>query len=110
MAKKMKPSFTGWLIIMNAVGALAYLGVASRLWWIEPGLADIPGASGGAALIWFQVSVCFFTTFLALNYAALLRHLFVLIKKNGQRLSLSAPSTPAIWTLAVWIDYRHHGA
>ena len=106
----MKLSLTGWLILVNAVGAAVYLIVASRLWWIEPAVADIPGASGGAAFIWFPVSIYFFVTFLAVNCAALLRHFFVLFKKRGQKLSLYALSAPAIWMLAVWVDFQHHGA
>jgi hypothetical protein len=106
--QKMRLSLTGWLVLVNAIGAVVYLIVASRLWWIEPEVADIPGASGGSAFIWFPVSVYFCATFIAVNLAGLLRHLFVLFKKRGQKLSLYALATPAIWLIAVWIDFRHH--
>lgn len=99
----MKLSLTGWLILVNAMGATMYLVVASRLWWIEPEVADIPGASGGAAFIWFPVSVCFCVAFLAVNIGAF----FVLFRKR-EKLSLYALSASVIWLLTVLIDFMHH--
>lgn len=106
---EMRLSLTGWVILLNVAGAIAYLMVGSQLWWIEPELADIPGASGGSAVIWFVVSVYFVVGFGIVNLVALLRHVFVRYKKRGQKMSIFALLVPAIWILAIWIDYRHHG-
>ncbi|OIR01850.1 hypothetical protein GALL_161520 [mine drainage metagenome] len=105
----MKLSLTGWLILLNVVGAIAYLVVGSRLWWIEPELADVPGASGGAAFIWFPVSMYFACAFGIANFAALLCHFLALYRRRGQKLSIYTLSIPVIWMLTIWIDYRHHG-
>ena len=41
----------GWCIA-NLAGLLVFLGWSSSCCWIEPELADVPGASGGEAFVW----------------------------------------------------------
>lgn len=58
-------------LILNVMGALLFLAVASKT-WIEPEVADIPGASGGAGIVWFLSAVPIFVLFVLLDSCFLL--------------------------------------
>jgi hypothetical protein len=47
------------LVIANVVAILFYL-LAAAPSWVNPELADIPGAAGGGAVIWFLLAVPIF--------------------------------------------------
>jgi hypothetical protein len=48
-----KPACSGrwWWLAANIIGIAAFMASASRF-WIEPELADVPGASIGNAISW----------------------------------------------------------
>ena len=54
-----------WLAV-NALGILVFLARASRF-WIEPELAEMPGASGGAAFGWIAMAAPIFAIFFLAN-------------------------------------------
>jgi len=104
----MKLSLTSIMVMSNAAIAAAYLIVASRDWWIEPELADIPGARGGSPFIWFLASSYFAVFVVLLNLGFLSVHLYALLKKRGRKLGFAALVVPLIWGVTVYVDFLHH--
>lgn len=95
-----------WLAV-NAFGAGAFLIVASTS-WIEPELAHIPGAGGGAAFVWFFTAVPLFFLFVLLNIGILL---WVRIIRGKQGLSPNSKFlwvSLLIWLIALALDNMHH--
>ena len=104
----MKLSLTSIAIVSNTVVAVAYLAVASKAWWIEPELADIPGARGGAPVIWFMASSYALAIVVLLNLGFLATHLYAYFKKRTSKLGISALTIPLLWIATVYVDFLHH--
>ena len=95
------------ILAINAIGALIFLFVASRF-WVESELAGIPGASGGAPIIWFLVTVPIILFFVLSNFGVV-AWAFIVRRKRGvwpvsNFIWLSIP----IWLSALVIDNLHH--
>jgi len=96
------------LLFANLLFATAFLLVASRT-WIEPELAHIPGASGGAGLVWFVTAVPVLAMATLLNLGVLL---WCCVKRAR---SGAWPATRVAWLIVlVWVsvlafDNWHHG-
>lgn len=90
--------------LANIVGVTAFLVVASQV-WIEPELADIPGASSGAAFVWAITAV-------PIALLAAVGHMLALSIGLWHRTWLRCGLvgvTGALWIVAVLIDNAHHG-
>jgi hypothetical protein len=95
-----------WLAA-NAAVAVAYLLIAAMS-WTEPEVRDVPGASGGAPIIWGLTAVPLFLLATSGNLAvcawAWRRH-----SMNGRW--PAAPLAwliPLVWVCAVVVDFAHH--
>ncbi len=104
----MKPTLTGTLVFLNAVGAALYLVVASRAWWLEPELADIPGASGGGPIVWYFVTRFTLGLVTAINLSVFLFQLTAFAKRRNWKLGFAALFIPFLWALTIGIDFAHH--
>ena len=81
---------------------------ASRF-WIEPELADLPGASGGAAFGWIVMAAPIAVFFLLANLGWLTRSL-LRPARSGEWITISlAILLVAAWIAAWLIDNAHHG-
>jgi len=106
---KSTPVTTTWvtrtLIALNAVGAIAYLILASRTWWVIPQerSARIHSVTG-EPFVWAIATTEFLLPFVVLNlsWAA-----FVILRKHPRSARMML-LTPLIWTAAVLIDFAHH--
>jgi hypothetical protein len=103
----MKAPLTPTLILLNVVGALSYLALASRT-WLEPELAGVEVARGGDAFVWFLSAMPILAVFVAINFSVVLFHLFSYLRKRKWRLGAAALSVPILWAIVVYIDFSHH--
>jgi hypothetical protein len=91
-------------LALNVAVAIAYVRVAS-ISWTEPEVRDIPGASGGAPLVWALTAV-------PIVLFALLANLGVLFWAwRARRLGAFgqlACGALILWVGAVMIDFAHH--
>jgi hypothetical protein len=104
----MKASLTSILIVLNAVVAGGYLVLAAKAWWIEPELVDIPGASGGAPMIWFLASLWTFGLLVLLNGSAAIFQCYVYLKRKEWKFGVAALLIPVLWSATLMIDFSHH--
>jgi hypothetical protein len=99
---------TVWYLATNFVGASVFLLIASRS-WIEPELADIPGASGGQGIVWFLSIAPILLFFVSLNFTTLCWAIVSRFEHGQWPLSkLSWLSVP-VWLCVVFLDNAHHG-
>jgi hypothetical protein len=107
------PASRHWLagkwLLANLFAAILYLGVAS-ISWIEPELAEFPGASGGAGLVWFMTAVPVFLLSVALNLGALARAYAIRRREGLWPASGWAWLLVLLWILALYLDNSRHGA
>jgi hypothetical protein len=98
-----------WLFV-NALGAGVFLFVASAS-WIEPELASIPGASGGAGVRWFVTAVPILVLFALIDLGVLTWASTIRVKQGVWPISLRLflLSVP-LWLCALVVDNLHHGA
>ena len=96
-----------WLVI-DTIGIVAFLVLASRS-WIEPELADVPGASGGDAFVWaglvFPVLGIVALTHIAFAAVASRR----LAKAKRWREPAVLILSSIAWFVALLFDNAHHG-
>ena len=95
-----------WLAV-NAFGAGAFLIVASTS-WIEPELAHIPGAGGGAAFVWFFTAVPIFLLVVLLNIGILMWALIIRRKQGWWPISKFLWVSLLIWLIVLVVDKMHH--
>jgi len=96
-------------VAVNTIGAVLYLFAAS-VGWVEPELADIPGASGGGAVIWFLFAVPVFFLFFLANIGTLVWACIHRFRNGGWLISKWGWFVPLIWLLAALLDFYQHGA
>jgi len=96
-------------IVTNIVVAGIFLLVASNT-WVEPELADVPGASGGAGVVWFVTAVPVAAVATLLNFAALVWALVVRIKHGIWPANSAAWLGLLVWLAAIVFDNSRHGA
>jgi hypothetical protein len=103
------PKFALVYPLINLSGAAVFLFVASFS-WVEPELANIPGASGGSPIVWFLTAVPIFALFVALNFAALVWAASFRTRQGWWPLSHWYWVWLPIWLFAAVFDGVHHGA
>ncbi|HWU95728.1 MAG TPA: hypothetical protein VN029_09015 [Sphingomonas sp.] len=97
-----------WLFA-NLAGIGAFLLVASQ-YWVEPEIADIPGASIGNAFGWFFEAMPLFAVFVLAN------PVWMLFMIRGEPVSrwwrplLLVVAMLGCWDAAYFFDNAHHGA
>ena len=98
----------GLWLAMNAIGIVVFLALASRA-WIEPELADVPGASGGDAFVWAGLvfPVLGFVALAHIAFAAVALRRLVKAKQWGEPAVLILSSIA--WFVALLFDIAHHG-
>lgn len=97
-----------WLwVAVNVVGIICFFDLAVRS-WIEPELANEPGASGGTAFYWAVTALPVFLLFTIANLALGLVAMRQLA--HGQRTGLVAVTVLLIaWLVSYYFDNLHHG-
>lgn len=101
-------NFSIALLVANVLGAGAFLAIASSA-WIEPELAEVPGASAGGPIVWVLAALPIALIFVlsdlgVLIWAALRRHRLGRWPVS-KLLWLCVP----LWTLALIFDNLQHG-
>jgi hypothetical protein len=99
---------TRWFVAVNAIGIALYLFAAS-FGWVERELADIPGASGGGAVVWFLFAVPVLLVFFLANLGAFCYSCIRRYRTGAWPISMLAWSVLIIWGLAIWLDFSRHG-
>lgn len=97
-----------WLLA-NLIVATAYLGAASMS-WVEPQLADFPGASGGSAFIWFLSAVPIFVIATLSNLGVLMWSFVVRLSRGTWPVMWVSWFIVLIWIATLLLDYSRHGA
>ncbi len=93
-----------WLwLALNAAGIALFFALAVKT-WIEPELANVPGASGGAAFVWGISALPIFLLFIVANFIAGFR---ALRRRHG---AIFAALTLIAWFAAFYFDGIHHGS
>lgn len=95
-----------WLAA-NVIGIATFLYLAS-FFWIEPELADVPGASGGAFIGWALFAAPVALVFGIANLGWLMVTLFRLRRREWFP-SICAMAMLAAWYGAYLFDNAHHG-
>jgi hypothetical protein len=98
-------STPAWLFA-NLAGAGAFLLVASQS-WVEPELAQIPGAAGGSAVVWALSALPIFVGFVLLNLGVLVW--VYLIRRGPWPIARVSFVALAVWLAAFVVDNMHHG-
>lgn len=96
-----------WLFA-NVAGAFLFLYVAS-MFWIEPELADIPGASGGAGIAWFFFVAPIILVAVILNLGALIWAYVVRHKEGNWPMANFSWFIVLVWLAVLWLDNSRHG-
>lgn len=94
-----------WMLV-NLAGMAAFLAIASQV-WIEPEVADVPGANVGNAFAWLVSAVPILLLFAIGNLGWMAMSIF----KRRTRLSGLAVGAVVIacWIVAFLFDNAHHG-
>lgn len=104
---KPSPTVVAWLTA-NSVGVLLFLILASSA-WIEPELANVPGASGGAAFGWFATAVPVFVGFAIAHLVMAVKAIRAIASRRAWGPLLALTFTAVLWAWTLWFDNLHHG-
>ncbi len=96
-------------VLANVLAAVVFVGVASFT-WIEPELADVPGANGGAAFVWFMSAVPIVVLSLVLNVGAVAWALAYRRQNAEWPATAFAWVSALVWVAALLLDNSRHGA
>lgn len=96
-----------WLGV-NAIGVAAFLVAASQT-WVEPEVADVPGASGGGPLVWGLEALSIFVAFVLLNLCALVWVYLIRRHSASRSIGLAAMVSLPVWLIAFAVDHLRHG-
>ena len=97
------------LISANVVAAAIYL-IAASVGWVEPEVADVPGAAGGGAVVWFLFAVPVFLLSFLGNLSCLVLTTIHRYRKGQWRFFWwSWFAVLALWCMAVAFDFTRHG-
>ncbi len=99
-----------WLwVAANLIGIALFLHLAAKT-WIEPELANEPGASGGGeAIVWFFSAFPVFLFFMLAHFASGLVAHRQRAQSGRWRGELLVSCTLLFWLAAFFIDNDHHG-
>jgi hypothetical protein len=95
------------IIFINLIGSIIYLCIASNC-WIEPELAYMSGANGGAAFVWIGTAFPILIIFGAMNAFWLYRECFKHFTKRKLYAGPIIFPVAAIWSIALCIDFTNH--
>ena len=101
-------SRTRMFVLVNTIGSILYLVTASSS-WVEPEVANIPGARGGGALVWFLFVVPIFLLFFLGNIGVFIWSCVQRYRRGAWFLSKWGLLVPLIWLLAIVLDFSRHG-
>jgi hypothetical protein len=102
-------SRTAVLFTANIVAVGVYL-IAASFGWVEREVADIPGASGGGALVWFFLAVPVLILSFLVNFGCVVRALIHRYRTGTHYFFWAAwIAVPGLWALAVAYDFSRHG-
>ena len=96
------------MMVINAIGIICYLWLAS-VCWMEPELANVPGASGGAPIVWGLTALPVLGLFCILDIFWFLFACGIFLTKKRWILAPSFWLVPLCWAVAVFIDFSQHG-
>jgi hypothetical protein len=97
----------------NVIGIVLFLSIASDC-WIEPELANEPGASGGDAIVWGSTALPILAGFFLFDLVWLTVECVAYWSRKVWRLSLASlfltfVVIPLAWFIAAYVDNSHHG-
>ena len=96
-------------LAVNAAGIAAFLLDASQF-WIEPEVADVPGANVGNAFGWYFYALPIPAAFIASDLAWVALKLIAYGPNRARYLSIGLCLTAlACWRVAYLFDNAHHG-
>ena len=98
----------GLVLCFNLLGIAIFLTLASQF-WIQSGLADVPGASGGVFVIWAEVAFPILLRCLFLYLTWILCEFIYFLRRRTWRLGWTFLSIPFLWAIAFYYDNIHHG-
>ena len=93
---------------LNAGGIATFLCLASRF-WIEPELADVPGANGGNAFGWIVFAAPILILFVLGSLVWTTRHICRIGSVDRLRYGALIVVVLAAWFAAYLFDNAHHG-
>jgi hypothetical protein len=96
------------LLVLNGIGVITYLVFASRC-WIEPELADFPGASGGAPIVWGLTALPILLFFALLDFIWGSALAVIYVRRRIAPLHPALLFVPIIWGAAIYLDFSRHG-
>ena len=99
--------------LLNVIGVILYLQFATQ-GWVEPEVADVPGAAGGGVVLWGLTALPTLLAFIVINVLWLIFECVVYLTRKTWRLGLvylviPVAVIPLMWAIAVHVDYSHHG-
>lgn len=92
----------------NLCGIAFFLALAVKT-WIEPEVADVPGASGGESIVWGFSALPVFLVFMAAHFVAGFRADREVANRNSWRGTIFVLLTFCLWIAAFVVDNAHHG-
>jgi hypothetical protein len=98
-----------WLWLALNAGGIALFFVLAVKTWIEPELANVPGASGGAFIVWGTTAFPLFVLFIAANLVLGFKALRELVFDKRRRGTIIVALTLVAWIAAFYFDGIHHG-
>jgi hypothetical protein len=102
-------SRTAVLFTANIVAIGVYL-IAASFGWVEREVADIPGASGGGAVVWFFLAGPVLILSFFVNFGCAVRSLIHRCRTGKHYFFWAAwIAVPGLWILAVAYDFSRHG-
>ena len=109
-AKRNVTSPTVVLIAANIIAVGIYL-IAASFGWVERAAADIPGAAGGGAVVWFVFAVPVFLLSFVGNIGGGVLTLIHRYRTGHWHFFWWAwVAVLGLWTLAVAYDFSRHGS
>jgi len=99
--------------LLNVIGVIVFLHFATQE-WIEPELADVPGASGGDAMAWGVTALPTLLAFIVIDVMWVIYECVVYLTRKMWRLGLyflaiPLAVVPLMWAIAVYVDNSPHG-
>jgi hypothetical protein len=92
------------LLIVNVIGAIVYIRVASPSWAIPEERAQGIHTVTGEPFVWAARALPIFAGFSLLNF---LWGAYICVKRSWLNGYLWL-TTAIIWLVAVWVDFAHH--
>jgi len=94
--------------IANVVGAFLFLFVGAT-WWIEPELAEVPGAIGAAPFFWVLTTLPILALYVVLDIGPSLWAISVRVMQGFWPVSRYIWLCLPIWVGVIVVDSFHHG-